>query len=217
MGRPQLITDEALLDAARQVFLEQGLHASTEAVAARAGVSQGVVFKRFGSKEDLFHKAMSFEHELVGFFEQADRLQARAGQGDFAVSLTELGRAMLDRFSRMIPLIMMSWANAGEANVPRPFLGKDPPPARVMRRFGQYFSAELSARGLRGPEPMVVARVFLGSLWHFVMLELTIPGQLGLPAEEFLAGLIDLTLHGLRPVKRGAKKKPAPPKKGAKK
>jgi AcrR family transcriptional regulator len=46
---------EALLDAARSVFLESGFHgASLDAVADAAGLTKGAVYSRFDGKADLF-------------------------------------------------------------------------------------------------------------------------------------------------------------------
>ena len=50
-GRPPTITSERLLDVARDVFLECGIRATTQDVAERAGVSEGVLFHRFKSKD----------------------------------------------------------------------------------------------------------------------------------------------------------------------
>ncbi|HTT64996.1 MAG TPA: helix-turn-helix domain-containing protein [Bryobacteraceae bacterium] len=58
MGRNKTISDDELLDAARRVFVEQGFTASTKEIARRAGVSEGVLFQRFQTKEDLFFAAM---------------------------------------------------------------------------------------------------------------------------------------------------------------
>src|SRR5262245_60030001 len=48
-----------ILDAAVVEFAEQGLNASTEAIARRAGISQPYIFRLFGSKKDLFKAAMA--------------------------------------------------------------------------------------------------------------------------------------------------------------
>jgi AcrR family transcriptional regulator len=46
---------EEILDAALEVFAEQGLHgASTEEIARRAGISQPYVFRLFGTKKELY-------------------------------------------------------------------------------------------------------------------------------------------------------------------
>jgi AcrR family transcriptional regulator len=46
---------EEILDAAMEVFAEQGYHgASTDEIARRAGISQPYVFRLFGTKKDLY-------------------------------------------------------------------------------------------------------------------------------------------------------------------
>ena len=44
---------ERILDAAREVFAEQGLEASTNEVARRAGVGVATLFRRFPTRDDL--------------------------------------------------------------------------------------------------------------------------------------------------------------------
>ncbi len=58
MTRRKTISDEELLAVARQVFREQGHTATTREVARQAGISEGVLYQRFGSKEQLFFAAM---------------------------------------------------------------------------------------------------------------------------------------------------------------
>lgn len=58
MARPRTISDAALLGAARRVFTQQGAQAGARAVAEAAGISQTVLFQRFGTKEALFFAAM---------------------------------------------------------------------------------------------------------------------------------------------------------------
>jgi AcrR family transcriptional regulator len=59
MTRPKTITDEELLAVARKIFRELGHTASTRAIAKQAGISEGVLYQRFGSKEDLFFASMA--------------------------------------------------------------------------------------------------------------------------------------------------------------
>ncbi len=58
MGRKKTISDAELLDAARRAFVQEGFGASTKQIARGAGVSEGVIFQRFTTKEDLFFAAM---------------------------------------------------------------------------------------------------------------------------------------------------------------
>ena len=47
MGRPQTISNEDMLAAAREVFLKHGVFGSTKEIAQRAGISEAALFKRF--------------------------------------------------------------------------------------------------------------------------------------------------------------------------
>jgi AcrR family transcriptional regulator len=58
MGRKKTISDDDLLAAARGIFVAEGFAASTREIARRAGVSEGLIFQRFQTKEDLFFAAM---------------------------------------------------------------------------------------------------------------------------------------------------------------
>ena len=55
MARTARITEERILEAAREVFLAEGFGAQTAKIAQRAGVSEGSIFKRFATKEALFY------------------------------------------------------------------------------------------------------------------------------------------------------------------
>ena len=62
---------EAVLEAAMAEFAHGGLHGtSTEAIAARAGISQPYLFKLFGTKKELFLGTISlgFRRTREAFF-----------------------------------------------------------------------------------------------------------------------------------------------------
>jgi AcrR family transcriptional regulator len=59
MGRYKTISDDDILCAARQVFREQGHTATTREIGQAAGISEAVLYQRFGSKDDLFFAAMA--------------------------------------------------------------------------------------------------------------------------------------------------------------
>ncbi len=55
--RPQAErNDHAVLQAAREVLAEDGAHASVAAIAARAGVGIGSLYRRYRTKEELFQR-----------------------------------------------------------------------------------------------------------------------------------------------------------------
>lgn len=71
-------TRERLLDAAYEVFAEQGVHAATvEQVCDRAGFTRGAFYSNFSTKEELFFALMEREHalRLSSLDEQVDALR----------------------------------------------------------------------------------------------------------------------------------------------
>jgi AcrR family transcriptional regulator len=67
---------EEILDAALEVFADQGLHgASTEEIARRAGISQPYVFRLFGTKKDLYIAG------VARCFRQTLELMQKAAEG----------------------------------------------------------------------------------------------------------------------------------------
>ena len=77
---------EEILEAARAEFAVGGLHGTTtEDIARRAGVSQPYLFRLFGTKKELFLKAVrrGFRHVLAVFQEAA----ARDPEGDVMLSM----------------------------------------------------------------------------------------------------------------------------------
>lgn len=79
---------EAVLDAARKVFLDRGYAGATlEAIAEAAGFSKGVVYSQFGSKADLFLALLDRRIE-----ERAARNERIARRGAGADGVRELVR-----------------------------------------------------------------------------------------------------------------------------
>ncbi len=65
MGRTKTIDDEEILRHARAIFGQGGPSASTRDVARAAGISQAVLYQRFGSKEEMFLRAITPERPDV--------------------------------------------------------------------------------------------------------------------------------------------------------
>jgi AcrR family transcriptional regulator len=214
MARPVTIRDEVILEAAKQVFLARGLAATTAEVAAIAEVSEGIIFKRFATKADLFRAAM--EHGLHSNASSLfSSLEERVGRSTVREELFTLGTEMVEVFRVVIPIVMMSWSNSSSCP-PDELRKPEPMPVRAVKRIASYFEAEMRAGRLRRADAEIVARGWIGALWHFVMLEVTVPDHLPLPAPIFLRGHIDNLLRGLaldpappRVIKKKPKKKTA--------
>ncbi|HEY3708949.1 MAG TPA: helix-turn-helix domain-containing protein [Amycolatopsis sp.] len=66
-----LRNDDRVLAAAREVFLEQGADAPVSAIAARAGVGMGTLYRRYPAKEDLMRELL--KRNIVQTGEEAQR------------------------------------------------------------------------------------------------------------------------------------------------
>jgi AcrR family transcriptional regulator len=198
MARPVTIDTEDILAAAREVFLEKGVNATTAEVARRAGVSEGSIFKRFRTKDELFRASMEGQFQVAPFLEG---LQARVGQGEIREQLYEIGLGGIAFFRKLVPMVMMSWSH------PPTHLKEANPPALVaIRQMSSYLEAEMRLGRVRRVDPEVLARQFLGALWHHVFLDvlLEIHEVMPMPAESFLRGFLDQLWRGVAP-------EPSPP------
>ena len=200
MARPPKIKDEEILAAARAVFLEKGILATTAEVARRAGIAEGSIFNRFPTKAALFQAAMLPTMDEPPW---AKKLLERVGSGDLVENLVELGGEVLEFLRQIVPLMMMSWSNpsGGGGVLPAPLRGPDPPPVRALRKLGEYFDREMKAGRLRRRDPELLARVFLGSLQNYVFFEVLLRAQhmMPLPSQTYVRGVVDLLWNGAAP------------------
>lgn len=101
MGRHKTISDSDLLEVARRVFRSQGHSASTRQIAEQAGISEAILYQRFGSKDELFFAAMAASEPdvdaILGPMPPPD--DGRALLCDVIVRLT-------DYFGEVLPLAL---------------------------------------------------------------------------------------------------------------
>src|SRR3954462_10690665 len=114
-GRPPSISDDTILDAAKAVFLEEGVGATTAKIAERAGISESVLFHRYKTKEALFMAVMDSAMQVSPI---AESVASRVGKGDIADHLFEIGTAMVEDAKKTMPLFiaarMMAAASSGK-------------------------------------------------------------------------------------------------------
>lgn len=196
-GRPPVIATDRVLAIAREVFLERGIRATTAEVAARARVSEGILFHRFGSKDALFRAAMDFDPSVEPAV--LAELPALVGKGDLRANLRRLGERLLELGSVALPVMMMAWSNPKSEfslermSAPRSRLGR-----RAIDALRAFFAAE-QARGrlARGADPDMLARAFFGGLHQHCMQEIIVPDDAERPPRaRFVAGLVALLLDG---------------------
>jgi AcrR family transcriptional regulator len=200
VGRPQTIENEQILEAAREVFLRDGLAASTASIAKAAGVSEGSIFKRFPTKEALFRAAMGIpdvriDGELAALFDGVE----------VEVGLERMGLRIIELFRELLPRMMMLWANCASAHLSpaeslRCLEGGQPMPLSLLRTVSHQLEQQQRKRRLRDLDPEIMARVFLGSMHNYVFFEVAgIHVRQPLAAPSFVRGVVDLLVNGAAP------------------
>src|SRR5262249_40407942 len=109
MPRPPSITNEQILDAARAVFLQKGIRATTAEVARRAGVAEGTIFNHFKNKDELFVACMEPALEDAAWVRT---FLVGAAERDVRAVLYRAGLETIEFFRQLLPVMMMSWSNS---------------------------------------------------------------------------------------------------------
>ncbi len=195
MARPTTIHDDDLLAAARAVLRERGAATTTAEVAQRAGVSEGTLFHRFGSKNALFREAMQGIRPAW-----IDGLEARVGRGDVYAQLDEVSHEVLAFYDELMPsMIFMVGSDHHEAGHQRAMGHAISGKQNGERRFAEYLEAEMRLGRLARHDAEVVAMSILGALhsYAFNAFMLRGRGELVVPAHTFVRGLLRLLRAGL--------------------
>lgn len=199
MARPRTIDDDDLLRAARGVFLAHGHTATTRQVAEAAGISEAVLYQRFGNKDELFFAAMRPPPPDV-----AAILGPEAEPGDARGYVRRVVVRAGRHFADAIPL--------GLRLMTHPLfepsrLGPTPPGGGMSLRDGLIARLDaFAARGELAGDTAVAARVLL-SLAHDWALAGAMSGgpptvqPANQPAnrERELRAMVDAVWDGLRP------------------
>jgi AcrR family transcriptional regulator len=101
MGRRKLVQDDELLAVAREVFVEQGIAASTREIARRAGISEAVIYQRHPTKAHLFFAAMVPPASNVETL-----LAARANDISVVEQLEGIALGMMGYFREVTPILV---------------------------------------------------------------------------------------------------------------
>ena len=202
-GRPQTISDDELLDAARAVFLEQAVGATTAAIARKARVAESVIFHRYKTKEALFCAVLDREARVPAVLED---LAARAGKGDIADTLFDASMGVIEAARAMMPFFMVASmlgrASRWKLDGLRERMRK-PTPAhlRAVQLMAGFFNAEAERGRLRKVSSESLARIYLGTLMQHVIQQYWWSGPEVPPlvSSDYVRALIDVLLHGLVP------------------
>ncbi len=195
MARPRIISDEQILETARECFLEHGPSVSTDMIAEQLGVSPQALFKRFNNKQDLMLAA-------VAPAEQAPWIAlVEAGPDDRSLreQLTEILLLLADFFvdiSRRMSVLR--WSGVDWKRLLDQF--DEPPPLVDIRVLSGWLS-RLADRGLIRPIDYQATAMMMLTSMHGPAMLTDMLGQhpTGHSREEYVALMVDVLLNGMVP------------------
>ncbi|MEV0148042.1 MULTISPECIES: TetR/AcrR family transcriptional regulator [unclassified Nonomuraea] len=110
--------DRALLRAAREVLAADGAHASVAAIAARAGVGIGSLYRRYRTKEELFQRlaALSLDSTIEAGERGLDAPDPWEGLAGFVTACAEFGQGSLGPIAGTIEVTEEMQAKVGRSD-----------------------------------------------------------------------------------------------------
>jgi AcrR family transcriptional regulator len=166
MSRPRKYDDSAILEAAAAVFLEDGARAGTARIAERAGVSEGILFKRFKTKEALFEAAM---RSGTGPDPWRKVLLESVGKGEPGSNLRNAILAMLEKLETLVPKLMVL---EGQGARRIPAAGSRVPPMEDAAAISTYLRREARRGRIRMAQFDLHAHEIVGAVVHHTMMTL---------------------------------------------
>ena len=159
MGRPKTISDDAVLRIARDVFRKHGHTATTREVAQAVGISEAILYQRFGTKDALFFASL---HPRGPDIEQL--LGPDDPPGDAHEYLRTVVRRLGEYFAEVIPLALREMMHPsfdpGALSRTTPGGG-----AELREGLARRIASLARRKQLAAPDEVVVARLLL-SLAH---------------------------------------------------
>lgn len=100
MSRRKRIQDDELLKRAKRLFLDHGLRMPTRTLANELGISEGILFQRFGSKEGLIRAALTIPE-----FDAVQLVESETKKGNNPQKILEnIAVAIFNAFRELLPL-----------------------------------------------------------------------------------------------------------------
>lgn len=100
MGRHKRIEDDELLAKVREIVVREGITVSSRKIAKEIGISDSVLFQRFGSKEELLFAAMTPPAPDLSTLFAKDR------EGHAREHLEESTLGLMEYFRKLVPVLM---------------------------------------------------------------------------------------------------------------
>jgi AcrR family transcriptional regulator len=167
-------TNEAILEAAEEVFSHEGLHAAKmETISAKAGVAVGTLYNHFKDRESLLTHLIDARHaELLGRLDHA--LEEGARQ-PFAAQLRALVSALtahLEEHQRFLSILLEGEATRDCRTFPLAIRKPRKAMEQIYERIRTLVERGLKARALRPNDAELYPTMLMGMLRGLMMRRL---------------------------------------------
>ncbi|MDQ5829127.1 MAG: TetR/AcrR family transcriptional regulator [Actinomycetota bacterium] len=194
---------DQILDGARRVFLRDGFAgASTDDIAAEAGVSKRTLYAYYLSKEDLFVdilRKLTLENPQIRALESMEEMSPK-NHYEFRRDLLELAHKIITTMMQPDYMALLRTTIADTHRFPQ--LGglfRATVPERAMSTFA-VFIERVRERGMvrKDMNGDVAARMFVGPLLTYAVLNgLLVEGPPQPPGPEKIEEIVDLYMNAI--------------------
>jgi AcrR family transcriptional regulator len=195
MPRPRTVSDADILAAARTAFLKDGVAASTRAIAAEAGISEAVLFQRFGTKERLFFAAM-----VPGPAKLDEMFDAEPGRGEVGTNVERCLMKLIDYFREVMPVFVKLVAHPA-FDLTEFMKGHDVPAVQIGGKLAEYLAGEAALGRVRGDHVHAAAAVLINAVHNYALME-CLGAHPADRAPHAIAGAVDVLWDGLKPERK---------------
>ncbi len=191
MSRPKTISDNDVLRIACDVFREHGHTVTTREIAHAAGISEAILYQRFGSKDALFFAAM---HARGPDIEQL--LGPKDPAADAHEYLCTVLRRLGEYFAEVIPLALrvMTHPSFDPASLSRTTPGG---PAELREGLAVRLVSLARRKRLAVSDETLLARLLI-SLAHDWALQVAFTHRPVASNDRRLEDFVDVLWEGLR-------------------
>lgn len=187
-----------ILEAAFKVFAEKGFKGATNKnIADEAGVTPGLIYWYFESKEDLFFALME-EHLAAGDFPlPIEQLKAFPPEHVLPM-IAHFGLSRLDN-QETINLFKIFAGEAAYSERIRAIANKNI--NRLLEPLSEYMQAQMEQGRLRQEDPLLTAQTFLAGIFASIMRRQFLGDSVTLAysADQIVTTVVGIFLRGMQP------------------